>query len=332
LIGTFLAKRWFLLAILAGALLVWRWPDALLWTSGLNPSLTGAAAIFLTALGMESRALGRSLLRPWAALWALAISFGLLPALALVLGTVLPNADLRIGLILIASVPCTLASAVIWTRMAGGNEATALLVVLLTNLCGCLATTAWLMLGTGLQEGGVDAGGMIGQLFLVLVVPVAAGQMLRLSPPIARAATRHKRFMGVVARLLTLTIMLKAAVEVRLRLDTESVTLDTLSLLAAAIVCLTVHLGALTIGFWSSKGLGFDRPSQIAVALAGSQKTLPVALILFDLYFTAYPLAVVPLVFFHVGQLIVDTFIADTLAWRAGRSEPDEDLAADGVI
>ena len=52
----------------------------------------------------------------------------------------------------------------------------------------------------------------------------------------------------------------------------------------------------------------------MAIAFAGSQKTLPVALFLFHAYFKdQYPLAVVPLAFYHVGQLVVDTFVADWL-------------------
>jgi sodium/bile acid cotransporter 7 len=231
---TFLARRWFVLAIVAGALLIWLYPEALQWATGVNPSLTGATAIFLTALGMESRTLGQALLRPAAALWAVVISFGLLPALALLLGHLQPHADFRIGLILIASVPCTLTSAVIWTRLAAGNEATALLVVLLTNLFGCLATTGWLMLGAGLREGGVDARDMITRLFLVLVLPVAIGQLLRLAAPVARAAGRHKLAMGVSARLLTLTIMFKAALAARERLSREGESVDALFLLVAA--------------------------------------------------------------------------------------------------
>ena len=42
-------------------------------------------------------------------------------------------ADVRIGLILVASVPCTLSTAVLWTRLAGGNEATALLTAMGTT-------------------------------------------------------------------------------------------------------------------------------------------------------------------------------------------------------
>jgi solute carrier family 10 (sodium/bile acid cotransporter), member 7 len=322
---TFLARRWFLLLLLWGAVLVWLWPGALGWTRLLDPALAGAVAVFLSAWSLESRRLLGTLLRPWPALWAVAISSGLLPALAWALTFLLPQADLRLGLLLIASVPCTLASAVIWTRLAAGNEATALLVTFLTNMTGWLTTTAWLLAGVG-AAAELEAGPIMGKLLLVLVLPVGLGQLLRGAGPLARAATRHRFGLSVAARLLTLTIMLKAAVEVRDRLDLGETPVNGWLLLLAALLCLVTHLGALAAGLASSRSLGFDRPDSIAVALAGSQKTLPVALILFDAYFTAYPLAVVPLVFFHVGQLVVDTFIAE---WLAARQPPEMPAAAD---
>jgi sodium/bile acid cotransporter 7 len=327
----FLAKRWFLLLICAGAVLVGVSPQALRWTAVLDPSVTGATAIFLSSWSLNSRKLLGTLLRPAAALWAVVISYGLLPALAWLLGLLLPHPDLRVGLLLIASVPCTLASAVIWTRMAAGNEATALLVTLFTNMSSWLATTAWLTLGTSVATDEGIVLGLMARLLLVLVLPVGLGQLLRCWSALAAFADRQRTGFSILARLLTVTIMLKAAVDVRDRLENGTATVSAALLLAVAALCLAVHLAAFAAGFWSSRGLGFSHGDQVAVALAGSQKTLPVSLILFDAYFTAYPLAVVPVAFFHLGQLVLDTFLAE---WFAGRRppEPAAELVAEAVI
>src|SRR5262249_22045875 len=106
-------------------------------------------------------------------------------------------------------------------------------------------------------------------------------------------------------------------------------------LLGMAALCVAVHLAAFSTGLWGARGLRLTRPNQIAVALSGSQKTLPVALILFDAYFRAYPLAVVPLAFFHLGQLVVDTFLAEWFAARTARvpvQPAGEDLVAEVVL
>jgi sodium/bile acid cotransporter 7 len=285
----------------------------------LPPRGVVATALFLMAWGLESRSLARALARPWPALWAVALSYGALPPLALAAGRLLPLVDLRVGLLISASVPCTLASAVLWTRMARGSEATALLVVLVSTCTSWLVTTAWLVGATGAGVS-VPTADMMAGLLLVLVLPVGLGQLCRAAPPLARLAARGRTVIGVAARLLVLSIILKAAVDVSRRLDHAGSALPLAWLLPTAGICVGTHLAALATGLWSSGLLGFARPERIAVAFACSQKTLPVALVLFTDYFQqSYPLAVVPLVFYHVGQLVVDTFIADALAARGAR-------------
>lgn len=309
----FLAKRWFLLVLVGGVSLAWWRPQ---WlqpaTARVSPRVLVAPALFLMAWTLESRSLWLALVRPWPALWATALSYGFVPLLAWLVAPLLPHPEFQIGLLISAAVPCTLASAVLWTRMAGGNEAAALLVVLLTTSTSWLATTAWLALTTGTRAQ-VNAVEMMTGLVLVLVLPVAAGQLARLSAPLARFANRFRRALGVGSRLLILVVMLKAAVDVCARLADRTGSVGSWALLNTAASCVGIHLLALACGWWTGWGLGFDRPNRIAVAFAGSQKTLPVALFLLDAYYQDYPLAVVPMVFYHAGQLIVDTFIADRM-------------------
>jgi sodium/bile acid cotransporter 7 len=309
-----LRKRWFLLLLLTGLAAGWFRSE---WlrpaTSRLEPRIFVAAALFIMAWSLQSRSLFRSLIHPFPALWALVISFGALPALAWSGGWLLPDADLRLGLLIIASVPCTLASAVLWTWMAGGNGATALLTVLLTTAVSWLATPAWLACGAGATVS--DLPGMMRGLFLVLIVPVGVGQLSRAVRPLARTADRHKTLLDTISRLLVLSIVVKAAVDVHDKLGGQSASLALGGFSAAVVLCIGTHLAALAGGFWSSRLLNFDRPEQIAVAFSGSQKTLPVSLYLFDCYFKeSYPLALLPILVYHVGQLIVDTVIADVLA------------------
>ena len=280
-------------------------------------------------LGLPSRKLYQALLRPAPALWATAISYGFLPATAWLAARLLPVEDLGVGLLISATVPCTLASALLWTRFAGGNEATSLLIILLTTCTSWLATTAWLSacVGAAVQ---VDSAAMMGGLFLVLVIPVAFGQGLRASPPLARIAETYRTPLGVISRLLIFTIMLRAALDTLERLGSDKTTVSAGVLALSAASAVGVHTLALGFGLVSSRVLRFDRAEAIAVAFSCSQKTLPVALFLFDSYFKdAYPLAVVPMVFYHVGQLVVDTFIADEMGRKKdeGRRAKDEEPA-----
>jgi sodium/bile acid cotransporter 7 len=272
-----------------------------------------ALSLFLVAWGMEGRSLYRAAVRPWAALWAVAVSYGALPALAWLAGPLLPLPDLAVGLLIITSVPCTLASAVLWTRLGCGNEAVALLVVVLTTNLSWLATTLWLALTTGAR---VSAGPetMMRGLALVLLLPVGLGQLARAVPGVAAFVARHRTLNGNLSRLLLLTILLRAAADLSGR--TSGLTAP--ALLTTAAVALGLHLSALSLALGGARALRLPRPDGIAAAFAGSQKTLPVALFLFAAYYEArYPLAVVAVVFYHVGQLLADTLVAEWLAGRA---------------
>jgi sodium/bile acid cotransporter 7 len=116
-------------------------------------------------------------------------------------------------------------------------------------------------------------------------------------------------------RLLVAVVVVKAAVDVA----GEVGKLEAGPLLAAGAICLVVHLAGVALGLGGGRLLGLEHAERVAVAFAGSQKTLPVALYLVDGYFADRPLAVVPLVLYHVGQLVADTLIADRFA---GLGEP----------
>ena len=321
----FLRQRWFLCALLTGVSLALSLPHVVhAWTQELPPQLVVALALFLMAWTMPSRSLAGELRRPWAALWAMAISYGFLPGAAWGLGMLAP-ADVKIGLLLAASVPCTLASCVLWTRLAGGNEATALLTVLGCTLSSWFITTFWLATTTGTQVE-IPAVKMMGDLALTLILPVALGQGLRLHAVGARFADRHKKPLSVVSQLIILAIVLKAAATVGLKID-DGRELKIALLLLSGASAFGLHLLALVTGLWTSAAWGFDRPRCLAVAFAGSQKTLPISLMLFDRYFVEqFPLAVVPLLFFHVGQLLLDTLIAERIKHAAAPPEMVETL------
>jgi sodium/bile acid cotransporter 7 len=317
----FLARHWFLLLLTAGlALALGRpgWVEP--YTHPLPPLLVVALALFLTAWGLDGRRLYEAIARPLPALGAVALSYGLLPALGLLAGRLLPDPEYRVGLLIITSVPCTLASAVIWTRLAGGGEATALLAVLLTTGTSWLVTTAWLKAGTGTAVR-LDTAALMSGLFLALVVPVGLAQLARAVRPLARLADRGRASLGVGARLLTLAIILKAVVDAGSRLGERAAPLG-VEFAAAAGLCVAAHLATLAAGLWGGRVLGLDPPTRIAVAFAGSQKTLPVALYLFDTYFREAPLAILPIVSYHVGQLVADTIVADRLARREPAAVP----------
>src|SRR5229473_2279844 len=90
----FLIKRWFLLLLIGGVTLAGLIPHQLrLLTDLIDIRMVVASALFLMAWCLESRSLWETLLRPWPVLWAVAISYGFLPILGWIGGSLLTLED-----------------------------------------------------------------------------------------------------------------------------------------------------------------------------------------------------------------------------------------------
>jgi sodium/bile acid cotransporter 7 len=268
-----------------------------------------ATVLFLMALPLESRTMVRTLRRPQAALLASAVNMGLVPLIAWGMSS-LASGDLATGLIVTAAAPCTLASAAVWTRRAGGNDAVAILVTILTNATCFLTTPFWILTVTG-KSTSISLNEMIGKLGVLVVLPMVIAQLMRFSAPVAEFATRRKRLLSTWAQLGILSMVLIGAVNTHQNLSAtpwEELT-GWLSFVGLAVLVVTVHLAAMWSGWLLALAIRLDRADRIAVAISGSQKTLMVGLFVAINYFGG--LTLLPMVFYHVGQLVVDTIIAD---------------------
>jgi len=316
----FLKRQWFLTCLAVILVLGFLFPRffaPLAQAKVVRDSIV-AAVLFLMALPLQTRQIGRSLRNPGVALLASAVNVGLLPLVAWGLAFFLEG-DLRTGLFVIAAAPCTLASAAVWTRRAGGDETVALMVTVLTNASCFLITPLWLMLTTGTQvdlqeSGAAKPGSMVFQLGLLVVLPMAIAQLLRQIDLIGRVAMQHKTLLSTVAQAGILTMVLVGATQCGLKLEgLNRLPLWDMGLMV--LVVLALHLIVLNLGLAIAKALGISRPGQIAVGIAGSQKTLMVGIHIASSHFGG--LTILPMVAYHVGQLVLDTIIADRLRKRS---------------
>src|SRR6185436_14911314 len=138
------------------------------------------------------------------------INSGLAPPLGWLASLLLPP-ELAIGMILAASAPCTLATAAVWTRRAGGNDAVAFLVTMITNLACFLVVPFWLWMLSGVHAQ-VDYQAIVTGLIVLIVVPILLAQLLRQWRPLGAWATRHKKALSLVAQIGVLTMVLIGAV------------------------------------------------------------------------------------------------------------------------
>lgn len=309
---TKLRDRWFLLVLLALLVAGMGWPSAMGPVVGrLNGDWVVAAVTFIMAITLETSAIWGAVRRPGAAWLGAAMNAGVCPPLGWLVSRVLPP-ELAIGVIVATAVPCTLATAAVWTRRAGGNDAVAFLVTMITNLGCFLVVPGWLWLLSG-RRTEVDYRAIVIGLVLLVVVPIIVAQLLRQWRPLGRWATRRKRWLGWLAQLGVLTMVWIGAVSCGEKLeamdDNSILTATNVALLIAAVAA--VHGTVLLVGLRTSQALRLPRADAIAVAFAGSQKTLMVGAYV---ALAVGPLAILPMVAYHAVQLFVDTLIADRWA------------------
>lgn len=302
------------------------------WLARLKLSqVITAVVLLLMAFSLNSQHLTAAVRSPGPVLWASLVNYGGIPLIAWGISTLQHIEDFRIGLMIAATVPCTLAAASVWTRKAHGNDAVSLMVTLLTNTACFLATPFWLNLtiGRGIT---FNTGDMVFRLLIVVLVPTLLGQGLRQIPSLGRFATKMKTPIGVVAQSLILVLVFLAAFRAGKQLGGEGPQPTMISILLVWASCIVVHLAAMGLGWFGSGLMNFSRENRSAIVFASSQKTLPIGVLIAtapnmlghpDLLGPGMgiPFAVFPMLMYHASQLFIDTVIADNLAARAIASE-----------
>jgi len=312
---SFLRQRWFLVALLTLLASGMLWPATLSPVVDLIPrSAVVALVMFLMALPLETAAMWQAVRRPGPAWLAVLLNAGLAPPLGWLAALALPE-ELAIGMVVTATVPCTLVAATVWTRRAGGNDAVAILVTMITNFACFLVVPAWLKVLVG-AEVSVDYTSLVWKLVLLVVAPIAAAQLVRQWRPLGDWALQKKTGLSELAQFGILAIILDGAVGCGLQVHSATngaaIAVGPITIMIAAVV--VVHLTLLFIGLGSARLLGMGHADSAAVAIAGSQKTLMVGIYV-ALEFG--PLAILPMIAYHSAQLLLDTIIADRLRGQA---------------
>jgi predicted Na+-dependent transporter len=166
-------------AVLAAAIIGLSVQRPLAWLAarqGINILL--AVLVFATAVTIEPAALRRAAAAWRPLLAALAIGVTVLPALAWAAARMVPAGPLRDGVLTVGLAPCEIAS-VATTAMAGGEAAVAAGLLIGSTVAAVAVAGPILALEAG--HAGFSPSGVIGNLALVVALPLAVGIALRAS-------------------------------------------------------------------------------------------------------------------------------------------------------
>ena len=282
-----------------------------------------AVIFFLQGLSLPTRSLAAGT-RPkrlhvfvlsWNYLW-----FPVVTGLLLVPMSLWLTPELCVGFWLLSILPTTVASAIAFTSLSGGNTANAIFSTIFSNLLAVLIvpTIAVTYLAS---EAAIDVSlvSIFASLAKLLVLPLLVGQLLR---QFMRAlAERMSKGTKLVSSGIIVFIVHAAFAE-----SVSSGFLDDLSFtaLVGVLACvITVILATSALIWWSSAWLRVKGPQRIAAFHCASQKSLASGLPLASSILLAAPGVVdpaavlIPLICFHPLQLM---FAGVVTGHKKGRS------------
>lgn len=230
----------------------------------------------------------------------------------LIAGNVMP-ALVALGLIYLGAMPSTVQSAAAYTSVAEGNVAASVVSAALLNILGVFVSIpifAWLSGGEAVELG---SGGLF-KIFMILLLPFALGQLsqnrlgnwLKANPLIVS-------WMDRLAIAIAVYVAFSGAVEQDLWTMLD---LAAWGYLIAAIAGLLLFAFA---GAWALSGvLALGQGDRISFMFAGAHKSVamgaPLAVVIFGAEKAG--LILVPLLVYHLLQLVVSAPLATRLAQR----------------
>ena len=247
----------------------------------------------------------------------LAATYVLFPVLGLTVlllpSSVLPR-DLALGVVFLCCLPSTVQSSIAFTSLARGNVPAAICAASLSNLLGIVVTP--LLAALLLSSHGGISGGAVLDVALQLLAPFVLGQLARRW--IGGWVARHKKRLVIVDRGSILLVVYVAFSEGMV----EGIwgRLSVPALLTLAGVCIVLLAVVLTITWFAPRC--FPYADRVTIMFCGSKKSLATGLPMAGVLFAGdqVGLLVLPIMLFHMIQLMACAYIAARLSRRAEAS------------
>jgi sodium/bile acid cotransporter 7 len=218
-------------------------------------------------------------------------------------------ATLALGFLFLGILPSTVQSATAASSLAGGNVAASVVAAALLNLCGVIVSPLLFAALAG-SAGEISGGGAL-RIVAILLLPFIAGQFAQAwLRPWVLAHRGLATFMDRTAIAIAVYVAFSAAVVAGIweMLDGREIGI----VLGIVAVLLALSFG----GAWLFGALlRLKRPDRITLLFSGAQKSIAVGA---PLAATLFPPAIagmvlVPILVYHMAQLILSAWIAPVL-------------------
>ncbi len=240
------------------------------------------------------------------------VAFPVLGLLVQLLPDAVVSPELTTGLLYLSLLPSTVQSSVVFTSIARGNVAAAITGATVSNVVGIVLTP--LLVAVLITRTSGQAGGGLGPILLLLLLPFALGQLVqRWWGPWLRA---HPGLTRVTDRATIVLVAYTSVSEATVSGAWSHVTW--VALVVLLVVCAAMLAAMLGLTWTGGGRLGLPTPDRIALLMCGSKKSLATGLPMAAVLFTPAVAAGValPVIAFHQLQLATCAVLARRLAVR----------------
>lgn len=311
----------FLLGIFAAIFLGWLFPYAgadsspFPWKPIINVGI--ALVFFLYGVKLDPVQL-RAGLRNWKLhLLIQSTTFLIFPALVLLLASHLPrvNSDFQLGIYYLSVLPSTVSASVVLVSIARGNIPAAIFNASISSLLGVVITPAWMdLLGNGAQ-GDVEFLPTFLELTYKVILPVFIGVLChgKLFPKIQPFLNRLKYIDQTVIMLIVFTAFsnsFERKVFAPYKIST---------LLEVSFTMLSIFILMWFVIYFLCRLMGFTLEDKITALFCASKKSLVHGVIIGNVIFpdpATVGLVLLPVMLYHIQQLILGSIIASRLGRR----------------
>ncbi|MFO7728055.1 MAG: bile acid:sodium symporter family protein, partial [Desulfonatronovibrio sp.] len=312
-------QNWFLLGLIAAAFLAWLIPGPGATGGELRSEITTRLGVVLIFF-FQGLTLSLTILKKGVMQWRLHVFvqifiFLIIPVMALAMiftaGNLL-SPELKLGILFLGALPTTIATAIAYTAMTGGNVAGAVFNAATANIAGIFITPLWISIW--LQTGGetLPLGKLFLDISLMLLAPIIAGQILR--PFVYKLVDPLKKLFSIINSLIILFIVYAAFSNSWQKNIWAAHGLETTLLAASAAVILFFLVTALV---WTGiRTIRFNHENAMSALFCGSQKTLAAGAPMANLIFSSQPglgIILLPLMFYHIIQLFLGGLLVNLI-------------------
>ena len=281
------------------------------WIKNNNgPELIIVFIFFLSGFALSPEQLKDGLLDFKGLLLAFMVIFIVAPVAAILFGLAPLGTGIIIGLFLVAIMPSTLSSGVVMTAAAGGNPGHALVTTLCANIVSVFTipySLSLLLMAIGESASvEIDKSAIMIKIGALVILPLAAGMLVKHYLPMLYERLGSKP--NIINQWLIIFIVWIATSQTREMLVESGLTVG-----LVVVVSFFYHAVLLASAWILIRLFGREKGRRESILFMGSQKTLPLSIILQMALFPQHGLALLVCVLHHIVHLMMDGYLVERL-------------------